>query len=386
VKHVLATLGILALATPVAGEPVQFSTVLRGELGYGTNPFLRQGVTRGAALASVGIAPRLTKRTARSSTTLSGNYTRDQYINSLGYTDAASVGLARTDQLTQHLSSVVTAGLSTSNRAILYDTDEVVVEDPLNIGRRTRHENASIQMQWQASAKDQLNYGANISHLSYGSRRSNVGAIGSGYTQHGANVGYNHVIDARTSVGAQVSVTTVHSKLYPDSRAIQPSLTGRRQLTAIWNVTGHVGLVSQRIFGPFGGSNSSLGYGATLCGVYPRTSLCLYADRGSQASGYGGLRTSDQFRATLSHDLAEHDRVSLSAGYNRSQSIGSPALRAASIRSVKAIHADAEYNHDLTQRVSAGVGARYRSRDTANFGSARSVTATVHITAKLGNI
>ncbi|HWI86928.1 MAG TPA: hypothetical protein VNT42_11485 [Sphingomonas sp.] len=375
-----------ALAPSATAKPVEFSAIVKGELGYGTNPFLRSGVTKGAALASGTVMPRLTYQTALATTTLSGSYTRDEYLNSFGHTESLTASLTRQDQLAQNLTSQLAASFTSTNRAIITDPTQTLIEDPLNIGRRTRHLNGSYQIQWQASGRDQFSFGGSASHLSYGGNRTTLPGRASGYDQYGANGSYYRTIDARTSVGAAVSVTSVHSRLYPNSRSIQPSITAKRQLSGIWTVDGHVGLVFQTIYGPFGESRTSLGFGLNLCGKYPLTSFCVTADRGSQPSGYGGLRTSTSIAANLTHSISEHDRASFNASYVKSDSIGSATITGPSFRNSRAILANAEYDRDLTQRLSGGVGARYQWRDLTSVGTAHAISATVHVTAKLGRI
>lgn len=382
--------GILATAAPAQAASPEFGAIVRGELGYGTNPFLRQGITEGSLFASGTVAPRLTYRESRSTTTLAGSYTRDQYFDSLGYTDSLSASVTRFDQLAQNLSSTITADYVTSNRAIdygVYDvSDEPLVDDPLSIGQRTHRYGGNYQLQWQATAVDQLRYGASYSHLSYGggARGALVGA--SGYDQYGVNGAYGHALDARTTVGAQISLNAVRSKFYPDSRSIEPGLTIHRQLDAVWTIDGNVGLVLQRTYGPLGGSSTSLGYGVDLCGKYPRTRVCISGSRGSQPSGFGGLRTSTQIRTTVSHDISEHSRINIAGSYSQSRALQGGALLPLTIRSTRAVFFTAEYDRDISRRVSAGLGGRYQWRDTSSIGTSESVAATVHITAKLGRI
>jgi len=382
----LACFGAVLVAAPAAAQQLQFSTVVKSGLGYGTNPFLRPGLNRGALLASISVAPRLNYATARSTTVLSADYSRDEYSNHLGHTDSLTAGINRTDQLAANLSSTLSAQYRTANRAVIADPTTEVVEDPLNIGRRTHAIVGALQLQWQPNAADQLTYGAQYQRQSYGGgfRGPIPGALASSYDQYSVNAGYSHTVDEHTSVGAQASVSTQHSKLYPDSRAIQPSLTAKRQLSAVWTADAHIGVVFQRVDGPFGGSTTSLGYGGTLCGTYPRSHVCFVAERASAPSGYGGLRIQTVFSANFDHQLDVKSRVNFAASYTKSASNQSflPSI----IPNSRAVLASGEYNHDLTQRISAGVGGRYQWRDAGGYGTAHAISGTVHITAKFGRI
>lgn len=374
----------LALAAPAVSQPIQFSALLREEVGYGTNPFIQPGVTKGAALVSFSVAPKAVYQTARSQTVLSGIYNRDQYVHAYGYTDQLGVTLTRTDQVSQHLSSVLSASYASSNRAILDDPQNLQTIDPLDIGRRTYRSSGSYQLQWQASAADNLSYGVNISHLAYGGNAGLIKGLSSDYTQYGVSGSYDHAIDARTSVGAQADFSTTQSRAYPNSRSIQPAVTMKRQLTAIWSLNGHVGLVLQRTDGPIPRSSTSLGYGATACATYPQTHICASAERGSYPSGFGGLRTDSNFSVNVSHNLTVHSRVNFAANYDDSSSSAVPGL----LTNIKgrSATASADYDADLTRRLSWGVGGRYQWRDTSTTASGRAVSATIHVSAKIGRI
>lgn len=376
---------VAALATSVTAQPVQFSATVRGELGYGTNPFLQRDVTEGAAFGSITVSPRLTQQTARSSTTLDGSYTRYQYFNRFGYTDTLSSGLQRIDQLTEHLTSTFNAGYSTTNRAILSDPELAFVNDPLNIGRRTRTTNASYVLQWQPSAADRFTLGGDFNHVSYGRDRGAIpNARSSSYTQYGGNVGYDHGIDARTSVGVQARLSYVRSAFYPDSRLVQPSLTAKRQLDAHWTADGHVGLVFEKSDGPLGSSSTSVGYGLNLCGEYPRTRLCITGERGRAPSGYGGLRTDTTVTVSLSHTLTEHSRMTVNGTYYRTGI--DDATQVPVVGASHALLTSVDYDRDITQRLSAGFGGSYQQRRTRGFGTAHAISGTIHLTAKLGRL
>jgi hypothetical protein len=380
-----ALLGV-AMAAPATAQSVQFSAVAESEVGYATNPFLSAGVTKGTVFASASIAPRLFYETARSTTTLDGRYSREAYINNFGHTDAGTVELVRTDQISQYLGSTLTASYETSNRATIDDPNRIVT-DPLNIGRRTRTVMGSYGLQWQASARDQVSYGAQVSHLSYGSSQTaGLAGVPSNYTQYGVNAAYNHSVDARTAVGAQVTLSSVRSQFYPDSRTVQPSLTAKRQLTAVWAIDGHVGVVFSRIEGPFPKSTTSLGIGVNLCGEYPRTHVCLKFNRDTQPSGFGPLRTTSSIDGALTHQLDEHSRISVNAEFVRDSSGSFSVVGNQLLRMTKLFQGSADYDRDVTRRVSAGFGGQYRWRSLSGYPDARSYTGTIHVKAKLGRI
>ncbi len=376
----------VAVAAPAAAQSVQFSAIADAKIGYGTNPFLAPGVTEGSIFANASIEPRLSYQTARSTTALDAKYSRDTYLHDFGYSDTALIGLIRTDQITQFLTGTITANFQTSNRDTIGDPNQEV-SDPLDIGRRTRTLSASDQLQWQATARDQLSLGGQFSHQSYGGgQASGLSGEPSDYTQYGTNASFNHVLDARTSVGAQVMLSSVQSKIYPNSRTIQPALTVRRQLSAAWEVDGHVGVVLSHTDGTFARSSTSLGLGLNICGTYPRSHMCVHINRDTAPSGYGPLRTTTGASFELTQNITEHTRVTLNTQYVQDSSGVFSIPGQAVARNSKAVIDSAEYDHDLSERISAGFGADYRFRSLSGYSNARSYQGTIHIRAKLGRI
>lgn len=374
------------MAAPAAAQSVQFNAVAQSEIGYGTNPFLAPGLTEGSIFSSLSIAPNLIYQTARSTTTLQGKYSRDSYLHDFGHTDSGNIGFVRADRFTQFLSQTLTANFQTTNRDTITDPT-VAISDPLDIGRRTTTLSGAYQLQWQATARDQISYGTQVSRQSYGaSQDPALGSILSSYTQYGVNGGYTHVLDARTSLGAQVSVSSVRSKIYPDSRTVQPALTAKRQLSAAWEVDGHVGVVFSHIDGPFAKSSTSLGLGLNLCGTYPRTRLCLKVSRDTAPSGFGPLRTTTSVNASVNHDLSERSHLVLDAQYLKDSSGSFSRTGVSVLRNTNALVGTATYDRDLTERISAGFGGQYRSRTLTGYSDAHSYEATVHVKAKLGRM
>lgn len=377
----------MAAATPAMAQQIQFSAILQGNLGYGTNPFVRGGVTQGSGFAQGSFAPSLVYQTARSTTTLEGTYNRSQYFTLFGHTDSALASLKRVDLVTAHLTSTLSGSFTSTNNATI--TDPAAIDnEPLNIGRRTYHTIGAYQLQWQASAKDQFVYGAQIEHSSYGNGNKSgfTRLAASSYTQYAVNGGYSHAIDARTTVGAQVALSTVRSKLYPDSRTVQPSLTAKRQFSAIWEIDGHVGVVLQHVSGPFARSTTAIGYGVNLCGTYPRSHLCVSAQHQTSPSGYGALRTNSSVNLDFTHDLTEHSHIVISASYYKTSSDKALLGPAGIAANARALLASEQYDRDLTQRLSAGFGATYQWRDSGISGSGHAVSASVHLKAKLGRL
>jgi hypothetical protein len=378
-------LAVLAGTAPAVAAPVEFSAVVNGELGYGSNPQLRPGVTASSGFVSGTFTPKLFYQTPRSTTTLQGAYDRDQYFSKFGYTDSLNLELLRTDQLSEQLASSLSASYKTSNKSTLGDPD-LALSDPLNIGRRMRGWTGNYQLQWQRTAHDRFTYSARVDHSSTDRGQGSLqGLVASAYTQYGVSLGYDRVLDARNSIGVQTTLTTVHSKIYPDSRTVQPSLSAKHQLNAVWEIDGNIGIVLQRIYGLFPSSGTSLSYGVNTCGTYPRTNICLSALHTVAPSSYGSLRTTSAITGSIKEQLTEHSHVELRGNYTRSKAEqGQLLLPGRFDTNSRTFLASAQYDRDLTERLTAGFGGTYQTRTIQPLGKAHAISGSIHISAKLG--
>lgn len=372
---------VLATAAPALAAQYVFSGYARGELGYETNPFLREGEGGGAAYGGFTIAPDLAITTSRSMTDLSATYYRQQYFDHYRHSDTLTGGVRRTDNLSPFLVSTVTFNYTTSNSYLAYDAADPILIDPLSVGQRTHSYIGTAGLQWQASARDVFNLSGDYTHSSNGGE-TNI--YSNSYSEYGGTFGYSRILDARTNLGAQVRYSQSDSRVFPNSRSIEPSITAKRQLNAVWTVNGHLGVVNQRIDGPLGGSFTTVGFGLSLCANYPRSSVCLNADRGSEPSLYSTARIQTTVGLTATHSLDEHNRVSLSSFYSQSDS--RERLGPAIADSSKTFQVNADYDRDISRRLSAGVEGRYRTLDSSIIHANHSVAASVHISARFGHI
>ena len=370
-------------AVPAVAEPFVFSGVISGGVGYATNPFLRSGNgdggDAGSALVSVSVAPRLTRTTPRGRTVVSGVYSREEYLRRYGASENAQANLGHTEQLSERLSVNGNVGYSTSTNPLIGANldrdlpDDVNVSDPLNIGRRSKRLSGNAGLQWQPSDLDSFNVGVNASHSSY-----KGSTLARDFDQYGGQLGYSRAVDARTRVGVQLAATQVENTIYPNTSSLQPAVTLQRQLSTIWAFNGNLGVILQHVDG--GGNSTSLGFGASLCGTYPRTSVCATANRSSSASGLGGLRTSLEFGATLRHELTERSRISAYASYQDSKA---QQLLNFGVNKARVLQTRVDYGRDLSERITVGVGGRYQNRKFTQR-SADSLAGTINISAKIG--
>ncbi len=373
----LAAAALLASATAAASEPVVLSGYVEGRLGYGSNPFLDPGNGTGAGSAGFSLAPVLSRSTARTETTLSGFYNRDQYFRTYGHSQTISIAASHTAKVRENLTLTLGASYAQTDNPLFSPILDTGLLNDFTVGQKSRQVSGNGEIQWQATGKDSFHLGANAVHASYPGNFVGVG----GYDQYGGNFGYLRTLNARTSAGIEVTGSVYRSDVNPDSRSIQPAFALQRTLNAIWKFDGNIGIILQHTSGPNGGSSKGLGFQANLCGTYPRFSVCVSGARQSTPSGFGGLRISTNALVTVSTQLTEHSSLSGNVSYQFSNS-----QRVAALREGKVFQAQLNYQRDLTRRLSAGAGASYQTRTLGGYGSAHSVAGTINIRMKIGRV
>lgn len=397
---------------PALAQPFLFSGVVQGGLGYATNPFLAENENSGAAFASIGISPVLSRSTTRTNTMIGGSYYREEYLSGrFGDSESASAFVSHDAQLSERLRASGRVSYITSTNPLIGGTavgipvigvpsvggdvvgDGVVgggviggglgtgfdpiLSDPLTIGQRTRTLTGDASLNWQPTARDSFGIGVNATRSTY----SGFG-IARDYNLYGGSLSYSRGIDARTQVGVQVVAQQVDSDGFPDTRSLQPALTLSRRLNANWQLSGNVGAVIQHVNG--GGTSTSLGFGASLCGNYIRRSGCVTVDRRSSASGIGGLRRDLNIGLNAAYELTEHSRLRAYGSYTQSDSLRQTGLLSGG--DIDVIQARLDYERDLTRRLSIGGGGRYQNRKFSGRPTADSFGASVTLSAKIGRL
>ncbi|WP_420140248.1 hypothetical protein [Sphingomonas sp.] len=373
-RLILATVAA-GMVAPVAAEPFVFSGVVGAGAGYVTNPFLRIGEDGGSPSLNVSLAPVLTRTTPRGVTTVRGIYSREEYLRDYGHSDNALAGLSHQQQLNERLTVNGGVTYNTTTNPLIGSNFDPGISDPLTIGRRSRRLSGDAGFSWQPTATDTWTGGVNASRNTFS--RNTLDGLVQDYNLYGANLAYTRSLDERTQIGLRVNGQYVDSEAFPDTQSLQPAVTLHRQISAIWTFDGNIGLIIQKMEGR--SASTTVGFGGSLCGQYPRTEICFTADRQSSASGIGGLRRDLSLTTTVTHSLTERSRLRGYGSYRKSD-----GQSFQTISDVEAIQARLDYDYDVTQRLTVGVGGRYQRRDLKGQGSADSVAGMVNLSMKIG--
>lgn len=386
-KGALLTLAPLAalLGRPAHAASFEWSATLEGRIGYGSNPFLNRGGNGGTGLVGGTVAPVLRWRDPKSVTELSGSYNRDQYFSKYGHADDLAVDLRRTQQFSSKLSGNAHVGYYSQISGLFSPYYNTVVTDPvavdqLAVGTRQRRIAGDAGLQWQPTERDEF-------HVSGVAQRSDYSRFGGDFTYIGGTAGYLRTLDQRTKVGLDVTVGHIYSDAFPDSTTYQPSLEVQRTLSARWSLNAGVGvIVEEERFGARDRTSVSPGFNASLCGTYPRLSVCFTAARAVAPSGIGGLRRQTQFGVDGTYRLSERSRINGVATYGLSDSDEPVLVDGVRYGDQRYALARLAYQRDLSRRVAAGVSGNYQERSGGGLRDVHAVAITFNLTARLGRL
>lgn len=405
-----AACGIIA---PVAAAPVYLAGTVDLRLGYGSNPYLAVSPPGGSGLVGANLSAILSHPTPTSDTTLTGRADVEQDFKHYGRSESYGGTLSRTQQFSTHLSGnayvsydstvnpyrsgfgygVLPSAAGSTPAAPDATTPPPVVTPPggpdlsnvdlLTVGQRTRTLTGGAGLNWQLSERDQFQVAGYASHSSYSSSQA------SSYTSYGGNASFVHALNGRTKIGAGVNVSRTISQGRPATTAYEPNVSLVQQLSAFWVFNGQVGVIFQDAGATVGGKSTSLGFSASLCGTYPRSTICVTGSRQAAPSGYGGQRIDTRAGLSLSYALSERSRVRLNATYDESSS------QATSIVPTQRYYQiGGGYTRSVSRRISVGFSGSYQRRDYSNLRagvgagagnqSASGYTATVDLIAHFG--
>ena len=369
---------------PFAGAKaamIQGSGSIDLHAGYGSNPFFNPASSGGSALLGATLSGVLTRMTAVSQSSLTGQVDIDGYLRHYGRTENYSATLRHNQQLSQALAvggqvsydSIINPSPSFGTRSADLQTQG----DLLTVGQRTRRISGSGDISWEHSEHDLFQAGVNASHATFS------GGAASSYSSYGASIGYLRTLNDHTKIGIQGGVNMTKSSDYPDSHSFNVGLQLIQQISPVWRFEGGVSLLAQSTLGRL---YKTVGFNGSLCGTYPRLTVCAVASRNTAPSGFGGLRTDTQGGGRVNYKLTPHSFIELSATYDISSSKGGI------LPTQKYYDLATAYRRELSPRLSVGASARLQGRDYGTLlagtqdSKVTGYTATANVVWKFGRI
>jgi hypothetical protein len=370
---------LLLAAAPAAAQSLDLNTVVEGHLGYTVNPKLVPGADSGSPYAGIRISPVLTQSTGTTQTTIGANYRREQYFSTYGHTESISGSFDHSRSLSEHLKATVSAHYVRSNNVLLNGDDDPIQIEDFSVGRTSSSISGGASLAWQATARDSFTVDGMYIH-----QNSRSAGVSRDFDEYLANVGYLHALNSRTSIGVRNNVTFFQAPGQPASRSIGPALAITQAFSSIWKLDADVGIIFQHIDAPINSDTKGLGFHASLCGTYPRSTFCLGAARRTSGSAFGGLRRQTSVTINYSYKMSERSTVSLDASYANNKSTRASATPIDVFSDTDILRGHVDYNRRLSERWSVGVEGRGGYRKGALVGKAHSVAGSAYLRVKIG--
>lgn len=339
-------------AVPYAAnaQAVTAGGTIAARVGYGDNPNISINSPGNSGVAGGTLTGWIQDRTETSTTRLTGMADITRNFRYYGTYENYLATIDRQQTFSERLSGNIRARYQDSiNLTSISGVDSNSL-DLLSIGQRTRTIAGSGTLQWTPSSRDSFYISPNYNHSTY------PGSLAHNYSQYGVGGGYLRQVSEKMKVGIDLSAMTVHSTGFPNTSSYQGGVRLTYDFSPIWKFDGNVSLIRQN--GQLGGSLTTPGFSASLCGNYPRYSICINAARQSSSSGFGGLRTDNRIGVDANYKLSVRSTVNFSAVYDISKS---PVVSL--VPTQKFLEFSGGYSRTISNRLSAGFSGHYQYRN-----------------------
>ena len=364
------------LLAGAANADTRASAVVSADAGYGANPFFdstAQGHDTGTI--TVAAAPRVEFVGPTSNLNLSGRVEHSFFTSnypevtnwSLGADAGVALGPRSNLRLGASYASNVNTGLITQIQPLPPLDPANPLPDPTateNGGLRTKTLTGSAGVDSQISRRDTLTASATVIKVDY------QGAGSSSYKTYSASAGLSHVFNDRLSGGfsATYAKTDYDRASFGSFKAFSPALNMTFKLAPRTTLSVSGGATFNNETNAAGVTTNSTHFSgsASLCHAGPRSNLCASASRSVGATSLAGSSTITQVGASYSYKLTTRSSFSLGAYYSQAKSTS-----AATGNDFSYLSSSATYTHQLKERLSLTVNARYTDPIKSTGGSNR---------------
>ena len=366
---VLASLSLsLVPGVRSAAQTTRISTDVSAGVAVGTNPYLQGGDNTSGVSAFFEVAPMLTYEDEVSSLTLRGRARIQPYLERYSADDALSLDLNVTRKLSDRLSVRGAAGFQTNRSSaqdILLDRQisltPVIGLNPLLsdisfIGQRTRTTslNAQVGATWRPSEIEQGDVDVGTGVQRFGRRDL------ADYRYANQQFRYSRSISERTSLTAAVGFSEVDylGRRAGDAFIVSPRIGIEQQIQQSWRLSASAGLSQTRIrrIDDRYSTRNTIALQGSLCQDRARGRLCFNADRSSQPTALGDVRSVTTVGAAFTQRLSDRDELLVNANYSRTSE---PRLGGRGGGAASFAGASAEFTRKLNDRFSWFAGASF---------------------------
>jgi outer membrane receptor protein involved in Fe transport len=353
------------------------SAVVSADAGYGENPFFGAGTQdNNSGTLTIAAAPRIEFVGPTSNLDLNGrvehSFFTTHYPDVTNWSLGANAGVAlgpRTNlKLGASYASNVNTGIATQIQPLPPEDPAIPLPDPSateNGGLRTKTLTGTAGIDSQISLRDTVNVSAALIKVDY------QGPGSSSYTTYSGSAGLSHAFSDRMSGGfsATYAKTDYDQAAFGSFKAFSPALNMTFKLAPHTTLNVSAGATFNNETRAAGGTTNSTHFSgsASLCHAGSRSNLCASASRSVGATSLAGSSTITQIAASYSYKLTTRSSISLGGSYSQTKSIGT----AATPYEFSYLGSSATYTHQLKERLSLTVNARYTDPIKSTGGNRR---------------
>jgi len=375
------------LLSGVAYADTRASAVVSAEGGYGSNPYFDAN-SQSTGTIILTAAPRVDLVGPTSDLSLNGRV--EQAFFTSRYSDATNWSLGADSKVRISPRTNLTAGASyssTVNSGLITAIQPLLPLDPLNPildptvtengGLRTRTLAGRVGLGTQVSARDTINFGGTITKVDY------AGAGSSSFTSYSGTGGFSHVFSDRMAGGftATYAKTDYDQAAFGSFKAFSPAATMSLKLAPRTTLNVSAGVTFNTESRPATPSVNTTSFtgSAALCHEGDRSNLCINASRSVGGTSTAGSSTISQVSANYRYRLSPRSSFNLAGSYANTKSTS-----VISAYDYSYISTSATYDHQLMERLSLTVKARYTDPIKSTIGRGRSFYGGVGLSYRFG--
>lgn len=322
---------IFAPGSAQAETRAWINTSLNAEIA--TNPYLQLGTKTSASSGFVSVSPGVKYLDSVKTIRLTGDYRHREFSRRYRSSDDYSVNASLVQKLSPRLDYNADVGIGSSvvgaNDLLTFGANPTngglfppLPGDIAINGLRQRRQaiNGSTGFNYIADSRNNVQIQGGFSFVRFPS-----GSTAAEYDNANGNFGYNRVLNSRTSVGLNVSISRANylRTSLGDATTISPQVTFSTKFGATWSLTASLGISHSRVSGLVGKSGQDSAAGRlNLCNVASRAKFCLFASRSVQPTSFGStVRPQTSVGASYNMRLDSKSTVDVNASFLRSGQI-----------------------------------------------------------------
>lgn len=364
---IIAVWAVFAPGMAQAKTSAWINTSIKAD--YASNPFLVSGPKTSAASATISVSPGLKYTDGQKTINFSADYRHSEFSRRFSSNESYSTNASLSQKMSSRLDFNANIGVDSSivgaNDLLTFGPNPVnggafppLPGDIALNGLRQRRQaiNGGIGLNYIASARDSIQTQGGFSMVRFPS-----GSVASEYDSANGSIGYDRVLNSRTSVGLNLSVSRADYRQTSlgDATTFSPQATFSTKFGANWSLTAALGVSYSKIRGLNGRSTQTSASGRlNLCNASSRGKLCLFGSRSIQPTSFGNS-VRPQTSAGVSYNLRLDTRSTIDATANLTRSGQIGISNIVTSRSVDYAQASLTYSRRISQRLNGFVTGIY---------------------------